>query len=51
MLEVDTCHEEDVGGLLNEIRVRCVDPNEIRAPSVWVVGAKVDSSLVESVCG
>ncbi len=27
------------------------DPNEIRAPSVWVVGAKVDSSLAESVCG
>ena len=36
-----TCHTEDPGGLLNEIRVRCVDPAGRLEPSGWVVGADI----------
>ncbi len=35
------CHIEESGRLLNEIRVRCVDPSRRRRPSAWVVGANV----------
>ena len=31
---------EDPSKLLNELRVRCVDPEGVRPPSVWVVGAR-----------
>ena len=37
----DRCHEEDAGGLLNEIRVRCVDPDHPQRVSRWIVGARV----------
>jgi hypothetical protein len=37
----DSCRRELPGQLLNELRVRCVDPTGRRAPSDWVIGAEV----------
>jgi hypothetical protein len=36
-----TCQAEESGVLLNEIRVRCVDPAGAQRPSAWIVGADV----------
>jgi hypothetical protein len=38
-LRADRCAEEQAGTLLNELRVRCVDPDGERQPSLWVTGA------------
>jgi hypothetical protein len=35
------CVLEAPGQLLNELRVRCLDPSGKRPPSAWVVGAEV----------
>jgi hypothetical protein len=40
-LAAGRCVTEDSGTLLNELRVRCVDPRAHRAPSEWIVGAEV----------
>jgi hypothetical protein len=36
-----SCQRELPDQLLNELRVRCVDPAGKRAPSDWVVGAEI----------
>jgi hypothetical protein len=38
------CAREEAGTLLNELRVRCADPENSRRPSEWVVGAEVAST-------
>lgn len=38
-IEVETCEQEAASVLLNEFRIRCIDPDGARAPSEWVVGA------------
>lgn len=38
------CAQEPAGGLMNELRVRCADPEGARAPSEWVVGAELASA-------
>ena len=46
---VDTCQLEDAGNLLNELRMRCVEPPESDPPPVWVVGLDVfDPEVMES---
>jgi len=40
-LRPGACAWEEPGGLLNELRVRCVDPIGARGPSEWVVGAEL----------
>jgi hypothetical protein len=51
-LTTGRCVTLDSGVLLNELRVRCVDPKSRFAPSEWVVGAEVfragDASDCES---
>jgi hypothetical protein len=37
----DTCQLEDAGDLLNEIRVRCVDPGNPARASDWLTGVQV----------
>jgi len=37
----DTCQREDAGDLLNEIRVRCVDPANPARASAWRTGVQV----------
>ena len=38
---VDTCQLEDAGELLNEIRVRCIDPANPARASAWITGVQV----------
>jgi hypothetical protein len=45
-----SCHPEDSHSLLNELRVRCVDPTGARSPSEWVVGADVFSPRTSEPC-
>jgi hypothetical protein len=44
------CAVEDAGKLLNEIRVRCVDPAGERRASAWRVGANVWHPVENNVC-
>jgi len=44
------CRTEDSGDLLNEFRVRCIDPSGRRMPSRWVVGAEVFRTAPRSTC-
>jgi len=44
------CRTEESGYLLNEIRVRCIDPRGRRMPSQWVVGAEVFRAAPSSAC-
>jgi hypothetical protein len=37
----DTCQTEDAGDLLNEIRVRCIDPASPARASAWMLGVQV----------
>jgi len=43
------CAWEEPGSLLNELRVRCVDPSGARRPSEWVVGAERAGEAPECV--
>ena len=43
-LEPGACLREPAGQLLNELRVRCVDPTDLLQPSAWVVGAELGES-------
>jgi hypothetical protein len=45
-----SCQQEDPAVLLNEIRVRCVDPAGERSPSAWVVGADVSGKGAGAPC-
>ena len=40
-VRAETCHYEQPGGLLNEIRVRCFDPSGSLKPSIWVIGTQL----------
>jgi hypothetical protein len=48
-----SCRFEPPDRLLNETRVRCVDPSGQRAPSAWVIGVAVDhpSELADCAVG
>ena len=48
-LALGACALEAPGRLLNELRVRCVDPLGRRAPSEWVVGASPARSAAPCV--
>jgi len=48
--QADRCHEERVDRLLNELRVRCIDPEGERTPSDWVVGAQVLEPRPSALC-
>jgi hypothetical protein len=37
----DTCQTEDAGDLLNEIRIRCIDPASPARASAWTLGVQV----------
>ena len=37
----DTCQTEDAGDLLNELRVRCIDPGNPARASDWLMGVQV----------
>lgn len=47
----DTCQSEDPGILLNELRVRCVDPGDARRRSTWLVGVDIRRPAPDSRCG
>ncbi len=49
-LATGRCVSEESGVLLNELRIRCIDPSAQRAPSAWVVGAEVFRALDASEC-
>lgn len=46
--DVETCQRVESRILLNEIRVRCIDPAGFRKPSSWVVGADVTGRVAAS---
>ena len=46
-----TCQFEDPGVLLQEIRVRCVDPQNRARVSAWRVGAEVFAPVNSGTCG
>lgn len=48
-VEAGRCYWEDESFLLNELRVRCVDPGGAKNPSSWVVGVNLSPTNV-SVC-
>jgi hypothetical protein len=43
-LKPGACAPEDPATLLNELRVRCIDPTGAWAPSDWVIGAELAGS-------
>ena len=45
-----SCHLEERLVLLNELRVRCVDPSGRRSPSAWVVGARARPADLPRPC-
>lgn len=49
-LRAGSCAEEDPGVLLNELRVRCADPEGSRAPSRWEVGAELHEGVAPGAC-
>jgi hypothetical protein len=49
-IATDTCQPEDPGTLLNELRLRCIDPQGKRAPSDWVLGADLASPAKPGAC-
>lgn len=49
-IEADTCQREDPGVLLQELRVRCADPEHPARASEWRVGAEVFKPLASSQC-
>jgi hypothetical protein len=49
-LDTGRCIRMDSGVLLNELRVRCVDPKGRLAPSGWIVGAEVFQAGDASDC-
>jgi hypothetical protein len=49
-VEAGGCRTEESGLLLNEFRVRCIDPTGRRMPSPWVVGAEVFRTAPSSTC-
>ena len=49
-IPVDRCQVEEAGSLLNEIRVRCVDPAGQRTASEWVVGVSVFPLIPSESC-
>ncbi len=46
----DTCHREDAGGLLNEVRVRCYDRNDPGRNGPWKVGFRLEELRREADC-
>ena len=49
-IDADTCQPEDPGQLLNELRLRCIDPQGKRAPSEWIVGADLARPADPGAC-
>ncbi|MCG8592030.1 MAG: hypothetical protein MJE66_22260 [Proteobacteria bacterium] len=49
-VRADACRREDVSSLLNELRVRCIDPSGARPPSPWRVGAELQKPLSRDRC-
>ncbi len=47
----DTCQTEDAGDLLNEIRVRCIDPANPARASDWLLGVQVFEPAGAPGCG
>lgn len=46
----DSCQMEDAGTLLNELRMRCFDPEGVRLPSAWTIGVDVFGTPGPHVC-
>ena len=46
----NTCHREDAGGLLNEVRVRCFDRRDAGRNGPWRVGFRLDELRDETTC-
>ncbi len=49
-IPADVCRWEEPGRLLNELRVRCVDPGGVRPPSTWVVGVARRAAAAPRPC-
>jgi hypothetical protein len=49
-LRTGSCHSEPMSILANDLRVRCIDPEERRAPSHWVVGGRAAVSSDRRRC-
>jgi hypothetical protein len=49
-LRSGSCAEEDPGVLLNELRVRCADPDGAFTPSRWRVGAELRERVAAGAC-
>lgn len=49
-IDADTCQPEDPGQLLNELRLRCIDPEGKRAPSDWIVGVDLARPADPGAC-
>jgi hypothetical protein len=49
-IRTGVCRWEEPDRLLNELRVRCIDPTGRRPPSAWVVGVDVRSSIGPESC-
>ena len=47
-VEAGTCQTERSDQLLNEFRVRCIDPDGVKSPSEWVEGAATDETVGEA---
>jgi hypothetical protein len=45
-LTTDTCHELDPSSLLNELRLRCIDPAGQAQPSAWITGFEVATTTL-----
>ena len=49
-VRADRCHAEQSPILLNELRLRCIDPDGGRPPSAWLVGARLYPELPAETC-
>ena len=49
-VRANRCYLERSSTLLNELRVRCIDPEGITRPSGWLVGAQLYPERAAGVC-
>ena len=49
-IKADTCQWEDPGILLQELRVRCADPEQPARASEWLTGVEVFQPLSSALC-
>lgn len=49
-VRANRCHPERSSTLLNELRVRCIDPEGVTKPSAWLVGAQLYPTRAAEVC-